>query len=380
MMSIDAVRNNRLSAIDLFCGCGGLSCGVRSAGFNILAGIDLNEKYSITYRRNFPETLYLNKDIQFLAPKELLDLVNLKKGELDLLVGGPPCQGFSKNVPASRRKFDSDNNKLVLRFLDYCEGFYPKAILMENVAEMKNGYGQAYTKAIMERLKNTGYIVFSDVLSSADFGVPQKRNRAFFFAIRKDQYSSYFFPERTHRPWDGDLLCNQYINVWEAIGDLPPLQNGEGYESIKYASPPMNSFQAKMRGQLTSVTNHISRKLSPIQFKRMSSLLPGQAINDLPEEIKPKGGYSGAYGRLTKDMICPTITRWVFHSGSGRWGHPIDIRTLSIREIARIQSFPDNFVFEGSFTDMAGQLGNAVPPLLAEALATSLINNLFARR
>src|SRR5690606_18855678 len=126
------------------------------------------------------------------------------------------------------------------------------------------------------------------------------------------------------------------------------------------------------------VRNHVARLLAPTQYARLAALKPGQKHKDLPRELQVRGGYSGAYGRLTKEMIAPTITRWVFHPGSGRWGHPVDIRVLSIREVARIQGFPDSFEFVGTYTQQAGQLGNAVPPLLAWRIAEAMRDQLFA--
>ena len=219
------------------------------------------------------------------------------------------------------------------------------------------------------------------VLTAADYGVPQRRRRAFFLATRLG--FKFDSPKVTHLPLSqgqdlGLFEDKQHISVWEAIGDLPSLKHGETPEMVEYTAAPQNEFQAKMRNGLTSVSDHVSRKLAAIQFARLNSLEPGQGLKDLPLELQTKGGFSGAYGRLTKQMIAPTITRWVFHPGSGRWGHPIDIRTLSIREIARIQGFPDSFTFVGSFNDQSGQLGNAVPPLLAETVATHMLNE--ARR
>ena len=135
-------------------------------------------------------------------------------------------------------------------------------------------------------------------------------------------------------------------------------------------------LQSIIRSPTGWVENHQARLLQPKQLARLSSLLPGQGNADLPARLRVKGGYSGAYGRLTKEMVCPTITRWVFHPGSGRWGHPVDIRTLTIREISRIQSFPDSYRFVGSYNDMAGQLGKAVPPLLIRTIAETMLKPL----
>lgn len=343
----------------------------------MLAGVDINKKYICSFTKNFPKAKTITEDITRIPPEKFLDEIGLKKGELTLLAGGPPCQGFSKNVPRKYRFLEDDRNQLIRTFLDYCEGLQPKMILMENVAEMRNGFNQAYTQEIEQRLQDAGYTVHHTVLTAADYGVPQRRRRAFFMATRLG--FTFETPPRTHMPIDTEkgqgLFDDQhYVTVWEAIGDLPSLKHGEQPSVVKYADKPQNEFQARMRRSKRQVTDHVARKLAPTQFARLNSLEPGQGLKDLPPELQTKGGFSGAYGRLTKDMVAPTITRWVFHPGSGRWGHPIDVRTLSIREIARIQSFPDSYEFEGSFTDQAGQLGNAVPPLLAEVVATFMLS------
>ena len=311
-----------------------------------------------------------------------MDQLGISAGELTILAGGPPCQGFSKNVPRKFRFLEDEKNQLIRTYLNYCEILQPKMILIENVAEMRNGFDQAYTQEIEERLKDAGYSVHHAVLTASDFGVPQRRRRAFFLATRLGV--TFGTPKPTHLPkvesFEGRLFDdNYYVTVWEAIGDLPPLTHGDAPVESYYVSGPKNEFQEKMRGNLESVTDHVSRELAPRQFARFNALKPGQGMKDLPLELQTKGGFSGAYGRLTKDMIAPTITRWVFHPGSGRWGHPVDLRTLSIREIARIQSFPDTYKFVGSFNDQAGQLGNAVPPLLAEVIAKYMMQEVADR-
>jgi DNA (cytosine-5)-methyltransferase 1 len=368
---------NRLTAVDLFCGCGGISVGLQSAGFEVIAGVDINKKYICSFTKNFPKAKTITEDITSIPPEKFLEMIGLNKGELTLLAGGPPCQGFSKNVPRKYRFLEDDRNQLIRTFLDYCEGLKPKMILMENVAEMRNGFNQAYTQEIEQRLNEAGYTVHHTVLTAADYGVPQRRRRAFFMATRLG--FTFQTPTRTHMPTDTEtgkgLFDEQhYVSVWEAIGDLPSLKHGDHPVVVNYADKPQNEFQVRMRKGKRQVSDHVARRLAPTQYARLNSLKPGQGLKDLPPELQTKGGFSGAYGRLTKDMIAPTITRWVFHPGSGRWGHPVDIRTLSIREIARIQSFPDTYEFEGSFTDQAGQLGNAVPPLLAEVVTTHMLN------
>jgi len=379
------IDTSKPSAIDLFCGCGGISVGLERAGFRVLAGIDIEKKYIASFQHNFPNAKAMTTDITTVLPEDFMHMVGVEAGELDLLVGGPPCQGFSKNVPRRNRYLEDPKNLLVKSFLDYCEVLQPKMVLMENVAEMKNGFEEAYSQEIISRLQEEGYTVTTAVLNSADYGVPQKRRRAFFLANRLGVRFS--IPKPTHKPREKSLDKNlaffddsRHVTVWEAIGDLPSVEHGKGNDPSPYATPPQTHFQQMMRGSQIQVRNHIARKMAPTQYERLASIGPGQGHKDLPEHLQTKGGYSGAYGRLTKDMIAPTITRWVFHPGSGRWGHPEDIRTLTMREVARIQSFPDDYKFVGSNNDQAGQLGNAVPPLLAQAVVTHMKNQLALLR
>lgn len=365
--------SKNLKAIDLFCGCGGISVGLRNVGFEIIAGIDIEKKYICSFKHNFPNAKALNVDITTISPRAFMDTIGIVEGEIDLLVGGPPCQGFSKNVPRKNRFLEDPKNLLVKSFLDYCEVIQPKMVIMENVAEMKNGFDEVYSQEVISRLEEEGYAVTIAVLNSADYGVPQRRRRTFFMANRFG--IKFSVPNQTHKSRGKldngimDLFDEQrHITVWEAIGDLPSVEHGCGEYLTEYVGPPQNEYQKRMRGLFTQTTNHMARKLAKTQYERLSSIKPGQGHKDLPSHLQTKGGYSGAYGRLTKDMVAPTITRWVFHPGSGRWGHPVDIRTLTIREIARIQSFPDSYEFVGSYTDQSGQLGNAVPPLLAEVI------------
>jgi DNA (cytosine-5)-methyltransferase 1 len=264
-----------------------------------------------TFAHNFRDAKSLPLDLSKTTPSEFMSLLEIEPGELTLLAGGPPCQGFSKNVPRKQRFLDSANNKLVKTFLDYCEGLKPKLILMENVAEMKNGFAQTYTDEVLSRLKEEGYTVTPGVLNAADFGIPQRRRRAFFIASRDG--IKLEFPKPTHAQLsDESFLFSlpQRVSVWDAIGDLPPLKHGEGKPVCEYASEPFSDFQQLMRNGSKTVSNHIARHLQPKQYERLASLLPGQGLADLPKHLRPKSGYSGAYARLTKDMVAPTITRW----------------------------------------------------------------------
>jgi DNA (cytosine-5)-methyltransferase 1 len=372
----DVKENRNLTALDLFCGCGGISAGLRAVNIEVLAGVDIEKNYMCTFSHNFPNAKSLELDISKVAPEEFMRLLDIQPGAFDLIAGGPPCQGFSKNVPRKYRFLDDPKNQLIKAFLDYCEVLKPRFILMENVAEMKNGFDQAYSDEILGRLKEEGYSVTHAVLNAADYGVPQRRRRAFFIANNLGVH--FQLPPATHSKvgTNGSLFSTpQHVSVWQAIGDLPSKAHTEGEElECDYASAPFSEFQELMRQGSEAVTNHVARPLQRTQYQRLAALKPGQGMKDLPTHLQTKGGYSGAYGRLTKDMIAPTITRWVFHPGSGRWGHPVDTRLLTIREIARIQSFPDTYEFMGSYIQRAGQLGNAVPPLLVERIVEAILD------
>jgi DNA (cytosine-5)-methyltransferase 1 len=370
------MKTKNYRAIDLFCGCGGISLGLEMAGFSVLAGIDIEKKYLKTFAHNFPRAEVICEDLRKIEAENLLSSLGLKRGELDLLAGGPPCQGFSKNVPRSKREADSSNNLLIETYLDFCEKIYPQWILIENVAEMRNGFNAKYTQKINEKLTFLGYAIIDNVYNSADFGVPQNRRRAFFLARRDgvapESPKPIFFKKETGL----DFEINNHVTVWDAISDFPSIKQGEGIEPETYICGPKNKYQEKMRSKQGKYYNHVARKLQPVQNERIQSLKPGEGIKDLPDEIKPKGGYSGAYGILKKDMICPTITRWVFHPGSGRWGHPVDKRLITIREAARLHGYNDDFRFIGTYIEQAGQIGNSVPPILAKQIAMSFFATL----
>ena len=365
----------QLSAVDLFCGCGGISCGLEKAGFQMMAGVDIEATCLQSYKVNFPDAVSLCLDLSEISAIQVMQEIGVKRGSLDILAGGPPCQGFSKNVPRRNRYREDPKNQLVAAFLRFAEASMPRFILMENVAEMKEGFERAYSNLLLESLesKHLGYTVTNRVLHAPDFGVPQRRRRAFFLASRDAEQID--LPSLTYsKPSDdsGLFAPRFYVSVWDAIGDLPPLEHGEGVSPCDYEIEPQNDFQRWARLGSRNVYNHIARRLQPTQHERLSALQPGQGLPDLPQHLRPKSGYSGAYGRLTKSMIAPTITRWVFHPGSGRFGHPVQPRVITIREAARLQAFPDNFHFFGTYIQQSHQVGNAVPPLLAEQIGLAV--------
>ena len=371
--------------IDLFSGAGGLTTGFHLAGFESLCAIELNSKALATYKYNYPAAETINADICKVDPSALRSSLGIRKEELTALIGGPPCQGFSRNIPAEYRYLDDSRNHLYRLFLEFVKEFRPLYVVLENVPEILKAYNGVIRNEITQQLELQGYKVNSGSLNSANYGIPQTRSRAFFLASLD---KSLQFPEPTHF---GDIRgdyratksCNQLtflkpntssvVTVRDAIGDLPALEAGQEYDQEVYPFPPETIYQAMIRNGSTKLTNHIARALSAIQMSRARILSEGQDARDLPPELAPKKHYSGAYGRLYWSKPARTITRWVFHPGSGRFFHPNQNRTITIREAARLHSYPDSFHFLGTYTDMASQIGESVPPLLGKVIAESIL-------
>jgi DNA (cytosine-5)-methyltransferase 1 len=376
------------ATLDLFAGAGGLTTGFHLAGFKPLCAIDINSKALATYKHNYPATKIVHQDIRTVNPAEIRAWLGLQREELTALIGGPPCQGFSRNIPAGYRYLNDPRNQLYKTFLEFVREFRPLSIVIENVPEILKAYDGVVRNEITQQLELMGYKVASVSLNAAHYGVPQTRARAFFVANLNGRYPT--FPEPTH---SGDIHSNfrkaapnihltlldimpsQILTVRDAIGDLPPLEAGQEYTNENYPHPPQTNYQALMRSESKKIVNHVARALSPAQMARARALKEGQDARDLPPELAPKKHYSGAYGRLNWDRPARTITKWVFHPGSGRFFHPIQDRTITIREAARLHSYPDNFHFLGTYTEMAAQIGESVPPLLAKAIAAHLLRH-----
>lgn len=259
---------------------------------------------------------------------------------------------------------------------------------MENVPEILKAFNGTIRGEITEYLKLIGYKVASVSLNAACYGVPQTRARAFFLACLEGITPT--FPVHTY---SGDTrsdfratkfksqlsilepMTSPLVTVSDAIGDLPALDAGQEYKDESYPYDPQTNYQVLMRYGSTKLVNHVARTLSSIQMARVRVLKEGQDARDLPSELAPRKHYSGAYGRLNWNRPARTITKWVFHPGSGRFFHPTQDRTITIREVARLHSYPDSFHFLGTYTDMAAQIGESVPPLLAKAIAACILQN-----
>lgn len=363
-----AMRGKRLTAIDLFCGAGGLSLGFERAGFAILAGNDTDPAAGKTFAASHGGAVFFPEPIEKLSGTELLDATGLKPGELDCLAGGPPCQAFS--VYNHRRGMHDKRSGLFREYLRVVRELNPKWIVMENVTGITSVGEGAAVAAIFEELGALGYDVEMKVLRAEDFGVPQERRRVFFLGNRI----------KRPIPWPAPSRGNgkPFVTVWDAIGDLPRLANGEDRGVLPYAGGPQSDFQRLMRDSNAEVRNHAAPKLSAINLERMRHIPQGGSWRDIPFDLLPAGmkrarrcDHTKRYGRLRPEGLASTIlTKCDLHWGA--FIHPLDDRILTVREAARLQSFPDRVVFHGSRTEQYVQVGNAVPPLLAFRIAKGI--------
>ncbi len=368
--------------VDLFAGAGGLSLGFHDAGFRPLLGSDLDADAARTFRHSFPETDFAETRIEDLDATEILHATGCRRGELDVLLGGPPCQAFS--VYNHQRGFHDERSGLFREYLRIVKGLMPRALVIENVVGMSSlGNGRAI-REIHRELELLGFTVEHQILKSEEFGVPQERRRIFFLASRD---GPVVWPEPTHGS-RGNLFSQQvvpFVSVEEAISDLPPLGIGDGIEErVPYPCPPKSSYQRRMREDSPGVTNHVSAALADINRRRMAYIPQGGSWRDIPFDLLPAGmqrarrcDHTKRYGRLHPSGLASTIlTKCDLHWGA--YIHPTQDRTLTVREAARFQSFPDRIRFSGSRVEQYRQVGNAVPPLLAKAVAEAVRRMLTA--
>lgn len=374
---------NALTSIDLFSGCGGLTKGFSMAGVRSIFASDIDENCEKTFTRNFPGTPFLCKDITDMTKEEVDALTG---GVVpDIIIGGPPCQGFSLANKRRNKIKDDPRNKLFYGFVKFINWYSPKAFVMENVKGLLSMQNGEVIKTIVEEFTNAGeygYNVAYKVLVASDFGVPQNRERVILIGYRKDLNIQPQHP----KPYELDHL----VTVDEAIGDLPQIGAGQGTEVQEYPQEPQNEYQRLMRANSTYVLNHVAMKHTPRLVARFEAIKPGQDLLDVWETHGAlKRGAPGEKStikfhqnnqRLFGDRPAPTIAA----SFQSNFIHPHLNRNFTAREGARLQSFPDDFVFEGMRTKMSWekglsqyqQIGNAVPVLMAKAIGECIVKQL----
>lgn len=346
-----------MNVLDLFSGCGGISLGFKLAGFNISGGIDIDPDSIKTFQKNFPKSKAVCESLLEYSDEKIIEDFGNK--EIDIVVGGPPCQGFS-----SANRWNKENqdprNKLFFEYLRFVELLKPKAVVIENVRGILTRDKGFAKNRIEKLLKDLGYTVDCKVLNASDYGVPQNRLRAFFVAIRNDYEETFDFDNLNYKP---------KVTVKEAIGELYDLdKNPKDILETK----PKNKYVKYLRKENQEIYNHEIKYPAQLTQERISHVPQGGNWADIPTELFPNNRnnrHSSAFKRLDEQACSVTIDTGNAHSN---YFHPLYNRIPTVREAARIQSFKDDFILEGSRTSQYRQIGNAVPPLLAKAVADEL--------
>tara|TARA_Y100000310_G_scaffold342696_1_gene446977 strand:+ start:533 stop:1609 length:1077 start_codon:yes stop_codon:yes gene_type:complete len=350
-----------MNVIDLFCGAGGLSEGFEDSGFNIVAGNDVDKNMIASFKLNHPKAKAIAGDISKIDVNNLLNEIGKTKEDIDLVIGGPPCQGFST---VGNRKEDDQRNKLFYEFVRFVREIKPKMFVMENVTGILTMKKGEVKKIVKQEFENLGYKVKIQILKGEDFGVPQKRRRVFFVGHKFE--NDFKFPEP-----EFDGINKKFRTVWDAIGDLPEIETNQS--KIEYDKEPQTEFQKFLRNGQLMLEEHKSPNHSEIMIQRMQRIKQGQNHSNLPEHLKLGSGYPNIYGRLIADEPSDTITgNCGCVSAPGRFIHPFKNRAITVREGARLQSFRDSKKFIGSQNSKYKQVGNSVPPLLSKALALKI--------
>jgi DNA (cytosine-5)-methyltransferase 1 len=371
-------KAKKLKVIDLFSGVGGLSYGfAHDDNFEIVAANEILPNMAKAYSLNHPTAKVYAEDIKdFNAEKVEKDL-GIKASEIDIIVGGPPCQAYST---VGKRLIDDPRGKLFQEYYRVLKEFNPKLFLFENVKGLLSMQGGELLKTIISLFESLGYKVQYKLLNAADYGAPQIRERVVIIGSKLK--TDFEYPEPTHynpdNPEEKPDLFNKklkpYLTLEEAISDLPFIKSNE--ESFEYSSKPQNDFQKFMRKNApTKLMDHNSPNNNENLVKIMELLPDGGTPEDLPEELRPTSGFKNTYCRLWWKRPATTITRNLSTPSSSRCIHPKAPRPLTTREGARIQCFPDDYQFFGSRGDRNLQIGNAVPTFLSNAVAQAILEN-----
>lgn len=346
-------------AIDLFAGVGGLSLGFEMAGFDVLLAVEYDASIAEAYKLNHPKTEMLVQDIRDLPLEETFSKY---VGNVDIVFGGPPCQGFSQK--GQRKTINDERNFLFKYFVSTVTYLRPQYFVMENVPNLLTTEQSYFKKEIEALFEKYGYHLETGVMNAADYGVPQNRRRAVIIGKRDEPAS--LLPEP----------LNKQVTIWEAISDLAYLDSGEGTGISEYRLPAESVYQRQLRKGSKMLYNHISTRHSELALERLRMIPPNSGKEVLPEEHLTKSIYSGTWTRMGKDEISVTITTRFDTPSSGKFTHPYLNRAITVREAARIQSFPDKFRFIGTKSSQMKQVGNAVPPLLAYAIAKKIMTDI----
>ena len=346
-----------MTVLDLFSGCGGLSVGFEQAGFKVIAGVDYDEPALNTFKHNHRGSHAIHLD---LSKDNAMEQIRARIGyetQIDFIAGGPPCQGFSLTGP---RKLKDKRNKLYMSMLSAVKEFSPSAFLIENVRGMAGLYQGKVLKDIATQFEKVGYTVEHKILNAADFGVPQVRHRLFIVGVKKE-FERFIFPEPTHGK-------QNWVTCEKAISDLPTLENDLGSNESNYQLEPVSDYQRKIRGSCSVLYNHLGTRHTEHVKSVIAQVPEGGNHKDLPPGVGDSRKFNEAWTRYHSQRPSRTIDTGHRNHFHYRWN-----RVPTVRENARLQSFKDEFEFLGTKTQQNRQVGNAVPPLLAQALGRQIM-------
>jgi DNA (cytosine-5)-methyltransferase 1/site-specific DNA-methyltransferase (adenine-specific) len=349
----------KFKILDLFCGAGGFSYGLeKNESFETVIGVDFDKNAIETFRHNFKKSIGIVGDLT--DSKTRSEIINQsKKLGINMIIGGPPCQGFS--LKGKKLGLDDPRNFLFLEFVKIVEELKPEVFIIENVKQLLHAQEGYFLDQIRSRFKKLDYIVNDGFLNAKYFGVPQNRERTFIIGSRS---RSIDLPKFT---------TTKFINVKEAISDLSYLESGQGVFESEYKHKPESNYQRSLRAK--KLFNHIATNHSEVAISKLKMVPPEGDKSSIPIELRGKQKFSTTWARLRWNTVSPTIDTRFDTPSNGRNSHPYLHRAITPREAARIQSFDDSFVFLGQKTSVCRQIGNAVPPLLAKAIANHIINS-----
>lgn len=356
----DSVVNFRI--LDLFSGAGGFSYGIeKNPHFKTLLALDSNENALKTFKYNLPDSEVVVGDITDSAIKKSI-VEKAKKYNINMIIGGPPCQGFS--LKGKKLGLEDARNYLFKEYLTIVEKIQPEVFIIENVKALLSTSAGWFKNQILDKIQQLGYFVDYGVLTASDFGVPQVRQRAVFICCKIKQI---LLPKP---------IAKKVITVREAISDLAYLNSGEGYVEQEYTTQPESTYQRIMRQNSKKLYNHKASNHAMIAVEKLKMIPPECGKEHLPKKLLGNQKFSGTWGRLKWDFPSPTIDTRFDACSNGTNNHPFLNRSITPREAARLQSFDDKFVFIGSKVQVRQQIGNAVPPLMAKAIADKIYSEI----
>ncbi len=349
--------------LDLFCGAGGMSYGMhKNRHFTTKVALDINERLAQTFKKNMPDTELVIGDIRNTCIQKTI--INLSiNNKVNMIVGGPPCQGFS--LKGKKLGLDDPRNFLFIEYLHLVSEIKPLIFVIENVKSLMSTSNGWFKNQIVSKIEEMGYKVSEGIIKASDYGVPQNRERVIFLC---SQDKLIKLPKPT---------IKKQVTVRDAIEDLAYLNSNEGAFEQVYELKANSEYQKQMRKNSDKLYNHKASNHSKVAIKKLSMIPPEKGKEYLPKELLGKQKFSSTWGRLVWDETSPTIDTRFDAASNGKNNHPFLNRSITPREAARLQSFDDNFIFYGNKVDIRTQIGNAVPPLMAKAIADEIYKTIY---